>query len=95
MEDFLLVDLSEALESEELPSIGSADRYVLHELVDKTTFTDRQKRDVNNQIDECFTLLEYEEIYQYLMLNAIQDKDRIAMGMSYNQSDIKKALRMM
>jgi hypothetical protein len=25
-------------------------------------------------------------------MNQIQDKDRIAMGLNYNQSDIKKAL---
>lgn len=93
MEDFLNIDLSEALVSEELPTIGENERYYLHELVDRTTLDEVQKSDVNAQIDECLTLGEYEEIEHYLQLNLIQDKDRICMGLNYNQTDIKKALR--
>jgi hypothetical protein len=75
--------------------IGSYERYALKELLYKTTFDGDQMECIETQIEEAVTMHEYEEIEHYLYMNIIQDKDRIAMGLNYNQSDIKKALRLL
>ena len=47
------------------------------------------------RIEEIKNQEEFQKAYQNLEMNQIQDKDRIAMGLSYNQTDIKKALKSM
>lgn len=73
--------------------IGGPERFTLRMLLEQTTFDEVQRECINTQIDECVTIQEFEEIEHYLRMNMIDDKYRIQMGLNYNQSDIKKAIR--
>jgi len=44
-------------------------------------------------IESYTTEAQYDKAYNVLIANQIEDKDRISMGLNYNQSDIKKALK--
>ena len=86
-----------ALTVEELIDFGdeiTADqKQYLHELLDRTTFDEESKVTYRFFIDEIDKMHQYEFLKGRLQMNEIQDKDRIAYGMPYNQSDIKKTIK--
>jgi hypothetical protein len=72
--------------------VGEEARLKLLSMLENTTYEERQKEQLALRIDDIKTQEEFQKAYNNLEMNQIQDKDRIAMGLSYNQSDIKKAL---
>jgi hypothetical protein len=72
--------------------VGEEARLKLLAMLENTTYEERQKEQLAMRIEDIKTQEEFQKAYQNLEMNQIQDKDRIAMGLSYNQSDIKKAL---
>ena len=72
--------------------VGEEARLKLLAMLENTTYEERQKEQLAMRIEDIKTQDEFQKAYQNLEMNQIQDKDRIAMGLSYNQSDIKKAL---
>jgi len=72
--------------------VGEEARLKLLTMLENTTYEERQKEVLAMRIEEIKNQEEFQKAYQNLEMNQIQDKDRIAMGLSYNQSDIKKAL---
>jgi hypothetical protein len=72
--------------------VGEEARLKLLSMLENTTYEDRQKEILALRIEDIKTAEEFDKAYQNLEMNQIQDKDRIAMGFNYNQSDIKKAL---
>lgn len=73
--------------------IGNEKRDHLHRLLDNTTYDDDKKVTLHYIIDELVNDVQYDYVLNRLKMNEIQDKDRIAFGFNYNQSDIKKRLR--
>lgn len=65
----------------------------LLELLDRTTFDEENKAVYRFFINEIDKMHQFEFMKGRLIMNEIQDKDRIAYGMPYNQSDIKKTLK--
>jgi NAD-dependent SIR2 family protein deacetylase len=65
----------------------------LQELLERTTFDEQSKKTYMFFIDEIDKMHQFEFLKSRLLMNEIQDKDRIAFGMPYNQSDIKKTLK--
>jgi hypothetical protein len=72
--------------------VGEEARLKLLTMLENTTYEERQKEQLAMRIEEIKNQEEFQKAYLNLEMNQIQDKDRIAMGLSYNQSDIKKAL---
>ena len=72
--------------------VGEEARLKLLSMLENTTYEERQKELLALRIEDIKTAEEFDKAYQNLEMNQIQDKDRIAMGLNYNQSDIKKAL---
>ena len=72
--------------------VGEEGRLKLLSMLENTTYEERQKEVLALRIEDIKTAEEFDKAYQNLEMNQIQDKDRIAMGLNYNQSDIKKAL---
>lgn len=72
--------------------VGEEARLKLLSMLENTTYEERQKEVLAMRIEDIKTAEEFDKAYQNLEMNQIQDKDRIAMGLNYNQSDIKKAL---
>jgi hypothetical protein len=72
--------------------VGEEARLKLLSMLENTTYEERQKEQLAMRIEDIKTQEEFQKAYNNLEMNQIQDKDRIAMGLSYNQSDIKKAL---
>jgi hypothetical protein len=72
--------------------VGEEARLKLLAMLENTTYEERQKEQLAMRIEDIKTQEEFQKAYLNLEMNQIQDKDRIAMGLSYNQSDIKKAL---
>jgi hypothetical protein len=72
--------------------VGEEARLKLLAMLENTTYEERQKEQLAMRIEDIKTQEEFQKAYSNLEMNQIQDKDRIAMGLSYNQSDIKKAL---
>jgi hypothetical protein len=72
--------------------VGEEARLKLLSMLENTTYEERQKEQLAIRIEDIKTQEEFQKAYNNLEMNQIQDKDRIAMGLSYNQSDIKKAL---
>jgi hypothetical protein len=72
--------------------VGEEARLKLLAMLENTTYEERQKEQLAMRIEDIKTQEEFQKAYNNLEMNQIQDKDRIAMGLSYNQSDIKKAL---
>lgn len=62
-------------------------------LLENTHYDERQKEMLSMRIDCLTTKAEYDNALLNLQQNQIEDKDRIAMGLPYNQSDIKKTLK--
>jgi hypothetical protein len=75
--------------------VGEEARLKLLSMLENTTYEERQKEVLALRIEDIKTAEEFDKAYQNLEMNQIQDKDRIAMGMPYNQTDIKKALKSM
>lgn len=73
--------------------LGNEKRDHLHRLLDNSTYDDDRKRLLHYIIDELVGDAQYNFVLNRLLMNEIQDKDRIAFGMNYNQSDIKKTLK--
>lgn len=72
--------------------ITAEQKQYLHELLDRTTFDEESKVTYSFFINEIDKMHQYEFLKNRLLMNEIQDKDRVAYGMPYNQSDIKKAI---
>lgn len=73
--------------------LGNEKRDYLHRLLDNSTYDDDKKRLLHYIIDELVNEVQYTYVINRLLMNEIQNKDRIAFGMNYNQSDIKKTLK--
>lgn len=73
--------------------VGEEARLQLLTMLENTTYEERQKEQLAIRIESILTQSEWEKAYNNLEANKIQDKDRIAMGMTYNQTDIKKSLK--
>lgn len=73
--------------------IGEESRMYLVTLLENTTYEERQKEQLALRINSIVSQKEYDKALANLQANQIEDKDRIAMGFNYNQSDIKKALK--
>lgn len=65
----------------------------LSELLERTTYSEEEKESQRYLIYEVKRIHQYDFLLNRFKMNEIQDKDRIAFGFSYNQSDIKKALK--
>jgi len=75
--------------------VGEEARLKLLAMLENTTYEERQKEQLAVRIEGILKQEDYDKAYNNLIANQIEDKDRIAMGLSYNQSDIKKALKTM
>ena len=82
---------------EELLNFGSEitddQKQYLTELLERTTFDEEVKQFYRMKIAEMEKIQQFELMLGVFKMNEIQDKDRIAYGMPYNQSDIKKTLK--
>lgn len=74
-------------------SISEEQKMYLITLLEQTTYDEVAKEKLASRIESFKTQAEYDKALLNLEMNKIQDKDRIAMGMSYNQSDISKHLK--
>lgn len=79
--------------NEHKDEIGDESRMYLITLLENTGYDDDTKQKLAIRIDSLTTKEQYNEALKTLQMNQIQDKDRIAMGLNYNQSDIKKTLK--
>ena len=75
--------------------VGDEARLYLVTLLENTTYEERQKQTLALRIESLLRQEDYDKALLNLQANQIMDKDRIAMGMPYNQSDIKKTLKSM
>lgn len=75
--------------------VGEEARLKLLAMLENTTYEERQKEVLAVRIEGIMKQEDYDKAYNNLVANQIEDKDRIAMGMPYNQGDIKKALKSM
>lgn len=73
--------------------VGDDLRLRLITLLENTPYEERQKEQLALRIESIRTDEEYQKALINLQGNQIEDKDRIAMGLPYNQSDIKKTLK--
>jgi len=78
---------------EPVDEIGEEARMYLTTLLEQTTYDEVGKERLASRIESLRTQAEYDKALLNLEMNRIQDKDRIAMGMPYNQSDITKHLK--
>lgn len=74
-------------------SITEEQKMYLITLLEQTTYDEVAKEKLASRIESFKTQAEYDKALLNLEMNKIQDKDRIAMGMPYNQSDISKHLK--
>jgi hypothetical protein len=86
-------EVSKAINRAEVDEVGDEKRMYLLTLLENTTYEERQKEQLAIKIDNIKFETDYEKAYITLQANQIQDKDRIAMGMNYSQTDIKKTLK--
>lgn len=77
----------------QIDEVGEDSRLYLITLLENTTYEERQKETLAQRINNLLSKADYEKALANLQMNQIEDKDRIAMGMAYNQSDIKKTLK--
>ena len=75
--------------------VGEEARLKLLSMLENTTYEERQKEQLAVRIEGILKQEDFDKAYNNLLANQIEDKDRIAMGLNYNQSDIKKALKTM
>jgi len=78
---------------EPVDEVGDEKRMYLLTLLENTTYDEVAKDRLASRIEEIKLQVDYDKALLNLEMNAIQDKDRIAMGMPYNQSDITKHLK--
>ena len=82
---------------EELLNFGSEitddQKQYLLDLLDRTTFSEEVKAHYRILIADMEQMQQFELYLGILRMNEIQDKDRIAFGLPFNQSDIKKAIK--
>jgi hypothetical protein len=62
-------------------------------LLENSTYEERQKEQLALKIEAITTQADYDKALITLQANQIEDKDRIAMGLNYNATDIKKTLK--
>ena len=86
-------EVNKAINRAEVDEVGEEQRLYLLTLLENTTYEERQKEVLAVRINALLKQADYDKALLNLQMNAIQDKDRIAMGMPYNQSDIKKTLK--
>lgn len=86
-------EVNKAINRAEVDEVGEENRLYLLTLLENTTYDDEAKSKLALRIDGIKKQSDYDKALQNLQMNAIQDKDRIAMGLPYNQSDIKKTLK--
>jgi hypothetical protein len=75
--------------------VGEEARLKLLSMLENTTYEERQKEQLAVRIEGILKQDDFDKAYNNLLANQIEDKDRIAMGLNYNQSDIKKSLKAM
>lgn len=73
--------------------IGDEKRLLLITMIENTLYDEEKKTKMANLVDSYTTWDQYNKAFKVLIANQIEDKDRIAMGLNYNQSDIKKTLK--
>ena len=73
--------------------IGDEKRLQLITMIENTLYDEEKKTKMANLVDSYTTWDQYNKAFKVLIANQIEDKDRIAMGLKYNQSDIKKTLK--
>lgn len=78
---------------EPIDEVGEENRMYLLTLLENTTYEERQKEQLAIRIGALVKLEDFQKALANLQANQIEDKDRIAMGMNYSQSDIKKTLK--
>ena len=86
-------EVNKAINRAEVDELGEENRLYLLTLLENTTYDDEAKSKLALRIDGIKKQADYDKALQNLQMNAIQDKDRISMGMPYNQADIKKTLK--
>ena len=79
--------------NEHKDEIGNDKRLYLLTLLESTTYDEQAKEKLAVRIEAITTEESYNKALLNLQSNQIEDKDRIAMGMNYNQSDIKKTTK--
>ncbi len=78
---------------EPVDEVGEENRLYLLTLLENTTYEERQKEQLAIRIGALVTLIDYQKALANLQANQIEDKDRIAMGLNYSQTDIKKRMK--
>jgi cobalamin biosynthesis Mg chelatase CobN len=73
--------------------VGEDSRLYLLSLLENTTYDEQAKEKLAMRIEGILKQDDYTKALSNLPMNQIEDKDRISMGMPYNQSDIKKTLK--
>jgi hypothetical protein len=86
-------EVNKAINRSEVDEVGEEARLYLLTLLENTTYEERQKEVLSVRISGLLKQIDYDKALANLQMNQIQDKDRIAMGLPYNQSDIKKTLK--
>ena len=79
--------------NEHKDEIGNDKRLYLLTLLESTTYDEQAKEKLAVRIEAITTQESYDKALTNLQSNQIQDKDRIAMGLNYNQNDIKKTTK--
>jgi hypothetical protein len=78
---------------EPIDEVGEENRLYLLTLLENTTYEERQKEQLAIRIEALVKNEDFRKALLNLQQNQIEDKDRIAMGMNYSQTDIKKTLK--
>lgn len=86
-------EVNKAIQRAEVDEIGDERRMYLISLLENTTYEERQKEQLAMRIDAIKFESDYDKALLNLQANQIEDKDRIAMGLNYSQTDIKKTLK--
>lgn len=79
--------------NEHKDEVGNDKRLYLLTLLESTTYDEQAKEKLAVRIEAITTEESYNKALTNLQSNQIEDKDRIAMGLNYNQSDIKKTTK--
>lgn len=79
--------------AESVDEVGEENRLYLLTLLENTTYEERQKEQLAIRIGALVKQVDYDKALLNLQANQIEDKDRIAMGLNYSQTDIKKRMK--
>lgn len=79
--------------AESVDEVGEENRMYLLTLLENTTYEERQKEQLAIRIGTLVKQADYDKALLNLQANQIEDKDRIAMGLNYSQTDIKKRMK--